>query len=327
MASVLARSLALWLTAAPPLVPATTSIPTPEAMQVTAEAALAAARAAERTAEAVRELAKRIDELEDDLPDEMPPETPLRYLLNFEASSDSGNSSQFKGNLALQVDGTFGAWSMRARTEGAYGQTQQSQTANGVTTTADVVSVFNAGALLRGDRAYTPFLGNFVQGRVFTDRKASIRLRTTAEVGLNFVWWEVKRGDFLKTRLSTSLGFRAIHEDLHQYYPVPQNQLPRWIFGPPLALDFLYALNKQASFRQTFDILAALAEPRERKDLETPAMSLRPDLRVESVSTLAASLTEVITLTASFTLRYISDPAPGKKTTDTSLSAGVNFKF
>jgi hypothetical protein len=280
-----------------------------EAARQAAEAARQAAEAARASADAVRALTDYVKRQEG-VPAEGPELPPWSYQLGFSAIANAGNSSAFNGKTTLAVDGHWRDWGTELRATGAYGQSQGADSVDPPETTA-----FNGAASLKGIRNYTPLLGSYVQVGAATDHVASIEYQLTGEVGISLMWWEVQRQDYVQSRLRTSIGFRALRERRFTYYPtsaeVPDSL--RLLYGPPVSLNFRYALSKTAFVTEDAEIVYAVNNTK--------------DLRATSNTALNVQLTDGLALQVAYKVRYIGSPAAGKRTTDTELSTGLAWTW
>lgn len=277
-----------------------------DTVRMAAEAAQVAAEAARVTAESVRALTAHVAENETEIPVDPPKLPEWAYQLSLSALMNTGNSTSFSGKAAIGVDGNWHDWSLEVRGNAAYAQ-------NSPLGTTDLPTVFNSGLTARGTHFFTPFIGMYALGSVAQDRVASIRMQAFGDLGVSLIWWETERDDYIHSRLRTSVGFRALHEERHQYYPTEGVEQSRMIYGPPISLSFRYGITKYAYFTEDFDV--------------TPDVTSQADTRATSTSVLSAQVTQRTGLQLAFKVRYIGQPAPGKNTTDTELSAGINFSF
>jgi putative salt-induced outer membrane protein YdiY len=277
-----------------------------EAARRAAMAAQSAAESAQATAEAVRALTQHVASLEQDIPTDQPKLPEWAYHINFAALMNTGNSTSFSGKAGLGVDGNWHDWSLELRANAAYAQNSP------LGTTAEP-TVFNYALTARGTHFYTPFIGTYLLASVLQDRVASIRMQAFGDLGIPLVWWETTREDYIRSRLRTGVGFRALHEERHQYYPVGGQELSKMIYGPSLTVNFRYGLTKYAYFTEDFDI--------------TPDVTSGSDTRAGSTTVLSAQVTRRTELQLAFKVRYIGAPAPDKRSTDTELSAGLNFNI
>ena len=273
-----------------------------------ADAARSAAEAAKATAAAVHELAGHVIDLEHPEPSRKPELPEWSYHLGISALAKTGNSSQFSGQSNLGVNGHWREWALELRARGAYGA---SQPLAGLA--SDAITTANAGLSARGEYNYTPFLGNYLTGSVFTDRMASIKYQLYGEPGINLMWWEIERDGYIKSRLRTSLGLRVMRESRKQFYPTPLALEAIFLYGPSVSLAYRYALSRGVYVTEDADVTYNIPNSR--------------DVRLNSQTALAVSMTDHVALQVGALIRHIGHPAPGRKATDFELNVGLTFDF
>lgn len=273
-----------------------------------ADAARSAAEAAKAIAAAVHDVAGHVQSLEHPEPSRKPELPEWSYHLGISAIAKTGNSSQFSGQTNLGVNGHWHEWALELRARGAYGA---SQPLAGLA--SDAVTTANAGLNARGEYNYTPFLGNYLTGSVFTDRMASIKYQVYGEPGINLMWWEVEREGYIKSRLRTSLGLRVMRESRKQFYPTPLPLEAMLLYGPSASFAYRYALSRGVYVTEDLDVTYNIPNSR--------------DVRLNSQSALAVSMTDHVALQVGANVRYIGHPAPGRKATDFELNVGLTFDF
>ncbi|MDF1562327.1 MAG: DUF481 domain-containing protein [Deltaproteobacteria bacterium] len=230
------------------------------------------------------------------------------YQLGLGLIAVSGNANAVTGKISGGAEGDWESWKVKLMAAAAYGQT------TAATTDLVEVTALNANLSLRGDRKVSKMFSIYLLTGVSADHIASIEAAGLGEAGASLTWWETKNGeDFVKSRFSTDLGFRFTHESRFQYFPAHENLDNVDIYSPRLALSLRYALTKTAVFTEEAEILPDLVNTK--------------NLRATSTSTLTAQLGGGVSLNAALQIRYIGDPAEGKKSTDTELSAGVAWAF
>ena len=222
----------------------------------------------------------------------------------------TGNSQTltFSTNAALERKSTEWIWGVKAFA--AYGQS----TAAGATSE---VTALNAGLQLRGDRRLTDQLSLYLLAGIDTDHLKSIEARPFGELGLSYIWFDVKEGDLQKTTLRTDLGFRYGREYRFQYYPtrIGPDQDPAFaevdIVAPRLGLFYRYAFNKEVIFTEDASALANV--------------SGQARVLFTSTSKLSARLTEKLSLGVGFVVNDDTVPPKGKVPTDTALTVGLEL--
>jgi putative salt-induced outer membrane protein YdiY len=280
-----------------------------KAAQAAAEAARSAAEAAKSTAGAVETLATHVEDIEHPEPKHMPELPEWSYQLSLSALANRGNADNFAGKLTTGVDGNWHQWSTELRGNAAYGLANVSNKNVPTDTTT-----FNGGISARGEHQYTPFIGNYALAAGAFDHVANIRYQAYGDLGVVIIWWEVERHGFVKSRLRTSLGARLMRESRAEYYTAEYRRLgDRWVWGPDLTVGYRYAINKDVYVAEDADLLYNVADGN--------------DIRFGSTTTLGAKMTDRVSLQASVKLRYIGEPAEGKKPFDGELSTGLNFSF
>lgn len=298
--------------AAPAAVVVEPSTVTTDAIHAAAEAAKAAAEAAQSTAQAVHDLAGHVEDLEHVEPTSAPALPVWSYQLGLNSLAKTGNASNFSGQATLGVDGHWHMWATEMRLRGAYGASNPVSDSDGVPDRQ--TTTFNGAASLRGERHFTPFLGNYILVSAATDRVASIQLQGSGELGLTLVWWEIERDGYVKSRLRTSIGLRYMREIRRQFYPERADiSMDRNIWGPPITVNYRYALTRNIYFTEDFDVLYDVNSSK--------------DVRINSQTVLAAGITDHVGLQIGFNVRYIGQPAENRRSTDTELTAGLNFSF
>jgi putative salt-induced outer membrane protein YdiY len=278
-----------------------------KAAHAAAEAAKSAADAAKSTADAVQTLATHVEDIEHPEPSEGPPLPEWSYQLSLGGLANTGNSSTFAYKLSAGIDGNWHNWGTEFRLSHAYGATDP------IGIPPDEVTTSNGHISARGSHNYTAYVGNYVLGGVTYDHVASIRYQAYGELGLTIDWWEVETHGYVKSRLRTSVGARAMRESRRQYYPTPQELPSRLIYGPPITVNYRYAINKGLYITEDADFLYNIAEPN--------------DMRGNSATALVVKLNEMIALQVGFKIRYIGQPAPDKKKVDTETSTNLTFSL
>ncbi len=255
-----------------------------------AEAAAAAAReaaeATKRLANVVQQLVEKRALLEGYEPAASPALSPWSYVLGLSALAIGGNANTYSSKLDIGVDGHWRDWNAELRMSGSYGQTSP---------TVDSELQINASkgeATLRGQRNYNPVLGIYLLGGGMFDRVASIAWQGYGESGISLLWWEHINGDFLRSRLRTSLGFRATREHRFQFYPDPLelDEPYRSIYGPTVTANFRFGMSRAAYFFEDAAIY---------QDAVTTA-----DTRVTSSTGITAQINQRVSLSVTYKVRY-----------------------
>lgn len=298
-------------------VPVANSVP--DAQQSAADAARSAAEAAKSAAESARAstaaLEKTLALLEaqsaaatkaEEAPAAAKPQA-WNYQLGVSFLSVTGNANALTGKLSGQAEGSFGKWGTKIVAGAMYGQT------TAATAVESEVTALNVNGSAKGQRAITDRFNAYVLGGTMMDRVASIALQGYGEAGVGLVWFEQKEEDFVKSKLTTDLGFRYTRELRAHYYPEYEKLPTVEIYSPALKASFRYALTKTAVFTQDVEILPDVVDT--------------ANLRGVATSALSAQIDKGISLALGFKVRYVGVPAPGAKSTDTELSAGVNWAF
>lgn len=301
-----------------PVMPIATAAP--DAQQSAADAARSAAEAAKSAADSARAstaaLEKTLAILEAQGVEEAPAEAAAalpakaqawNYQLGVSFLSVTGNANALTGKLSGQAEGAFGKWGTKIAAGATYGQT------TAPTAQESEVTALNVNASAKGQRAITDRFNAYVLAGTMMDRVASIAGQGYGEAGVGLIWFENKQDDFVKSKLTTDLGFRYTRELRAHYYPEYAKLPTVEIYSPALKGSFRYALSKTAVFTQDVEIL--------------PDVVNTKNLRGVATSTLSAQIDKGIALALGFKVRYVGDPADGAETTDTELSAGVNWAF
>lgn len=289
--------------------------PAPDAQQSAAEAARSAAEAARSAADAARASAAALEALVDrqkaevkqtEAPPAAEPQA-WNYQLGVSFLSVTGNANALTGKLGGQAEGTFGKWGTKIVAGAMYGQTTTSEAR------ASEVTALNVNASAKGQRAISERFNTYLLAGTMMDRVASIALQGYGEAGVGLVWFERKEDDFVKSKLTTDLGFRYTRELRAHYYPEYEKLPTVEIYSPAVKASFRYALTKTAVFTEEIEILPDVVDT--------------ANVRGVSTSTLSAQIDKGISLALGFKVRYVGVPAAGAKKTDTELSAGVNWAF
>lgn len=281
-----------------------------EAAQLAAEAAAKSAVAAEKAAStpaaalattaAAGSAAKPADAPK--LPDPSKTST-WTGLVGIGLIALTGNSEAvtFKGTAALERKTE--SWIYGVKASGVYGQSRATGAVD------SEINALAAAIQARGDRRFTPTLSGFVLAGEETDHLKSIEHRPYGEGGFSLQWWDVKEGEFQKSAFRTDLGFRYGHEFRFQYYPTAGALPGVDIIAPHAGALLRYGISKEIIFTQDADLLANLVGAAR--------------LLLTTNTKLAARLTDAVSIGITFSVAYDSVPAPARKSTDTSLSVGI----
>ncbi len=253
-------------------------------------------------------LATHVEDIEHPEPKNMPELPQWSYNLSLSALANRGNADNFAGKLSLGVDGNWHEWSTELRGQAAYGLANVSDQTLPTETTTN-----NGTISLRGEHNFNTYIGTYALAGGAYDRVASIRYQAYGDLGVVIIWWEVERHGFVKSRLRTSLGARLMRESRAQFYPTHVRLGDRWVYGPDVTVNYRYAINRDVYVTEDADLLYDVADNK--------------DMRFNSTTTLAAKMTDRLSLQAGIKLRYIGEPAQGKKSLDGELSTGLNFAF
>lgn len=298
--------------------------------QVNPDAAASAARAAaaaERAAEAAEKAAEAAQKSAESVaaakpaaaPAVVPPVVPAAAPvppdvlwsgtvgLGLIALTGNAQTITFSTNAAIERKSKEWIWGLKATA--AYGQNE----APGTSTSQ--VTALNGSVQARGDRRFTETTSMYLLAGVDTDHLASIESRPFGEVGVGLIWFDEKQGDLAKTSLRTDLGFRYGREYRFQYYPthVGPSQDPALaevdVVGPRLGVAYRYAVSKDVIFSEDVSAVGNVVD--------------QARLLFSSTSKLASRLTEKVSLGVSFVVNNDTAPPPGKVSTDTALSIGL----
>ena len=274
-----------------------------------AEAAERAAAAAERAALAAERIAAASAGAP---PAPAPPEAPpapvavQKWLGSAGVSliSLSGNASSLTAASSASLQREWSAWLLGLTTFGTYGQTRPPNSDE-----ARQVVALAAGGQLRGDRDVNEQVTVFLLSGVETNHVKSLELRGYVESGSGITWVNQKEGELQRTLLRTDLAIRYSKESQFQYYPVPLDLEDREIAGPRVGAAFRFSPRKGLLFTQDAEVIAnLLGESR---------------FLVNTTSKVSSMLTDALSLAVAFLVNYDSAPAPGRISTDTALTVGI----
>jgi putative salt-induced outer membrane protein YdiY len=220
----------------------------------------------------------------------------------------TGNSESLTLTGLVNLERKTEHWIVRAKANGAYGQARAAADA---TTDADVVAMRALGEL-RGDRRFGERATGFVMVGADTDHVKSVEERFYGEAGASMVWLDDKTEEFQRLLLRTDLALRYVNEIRFQYYPTPLNVDDVSLFGPRFGVAFRYGISKDTSFVQDAEVIPDITGGAGR-------------VLFNSTSKISSKLTSSFALSIGFTVTHDSLPAPGKRTTDTALIAGIDL--
>lgn len=222
----------------------------------------------------------------------------------------TGNAEALTLTSLLSLERKMEDWIVRAKASGAYGQ---ARAAVATTDEAEVVALRAMGEL-RGDRRFTERASGFLLAGVDTDHVKSIEERFYGEAGASMIWLDDKQDDFQRLMLRTDLALRYMNEQRFQFFPVPAQVPDVTLFGPRFGVAFRYGLSKDTAFVQEAEVIPNIVGATGR-------------VLFNSTSKLSSKLTKSLALGVSFVVTHDSQPAPGKRTTDTALTAGLDLSL
>lgn len=196
-------------------------------------------------------------------------------------------------------------WIYAVKVAGAYGQT----TPPGAQ--ASQVSALNALLEARGDRRLSEQLSLYLLAGIDTDHLKSIEERPFGEAGVSYLWFAEKEGELEKASFKTDLGFRYGREIRQQYYPTPARLDAVDIVAPRAGAAFRYAFSRDVIFTDEAGVLLNVSGATRVLFTDTAKLTSR--------------LTERIGLGVSFLVNDDSVPPPGKVSTDTALTVGLEI--
>lgn len=221
--------------------------------------------------------------------------------------SITGNAESLTLTGIVALERKTEHWIIGAKASGAYGQARP---ATDTGTEAEVVAMRAMGEL-RGDRRITEKVSAFVLAGAETDHVKSLEARIYGEGGASVVWVETKEAEFTRVLVRTDLALRYANEQRFQYYPTPLQVPDVSLLAPRFGVAFRYAMSKDVQFAEDAEIL--------------PNLLGEARVLVNSTTKLSSRLTESLALNVGFVVNYDSAPAPGKRSTDTALTAGIEL--
>lgn len=310
---VLAATLSQAPATVEPAAPAPTTAEL-SAVERAAQAAERAAAAAEKTAALAQKMAESTGAVP---PAEAKPATTEEKKKDVWAGSVglslmsiTGNTDAITFSANAAADRTFEVWTLGFRANGAYGQTQGSDT------TPPSVVALRALASVRGDRSFGKLVALFALTSLDADHVKSIEWRWQAELGVGLTFVNKKEGDLERMFLRLDIAGRFAHESRYQFFPVQLALAPAQLVAPRAGIVFRYAVNKHIRFSEEAEVVPNVLGPTAGKRV-----------LVNTNTKLAAALTEMVSMNVSFLTSSDSVPAEGKKPLDTSLTVGLEAAF
>jgi len=241
----------------------------------------------------------------------VPPDVIWSGTLGLGLIALTGNSQTVTFSTNAAFERKSKEWILGIKASAAYGQNQAPGDAS------SQVTALGGTLQARGDRRFSDTTSLYLLAGIDTDHLQSIESRPFGEVGVALIWFDEKQGDLAKTSLRTDLGFRYGREYRFQYYPVhvgPSGDPALAevdIVAPRLGVAYRYAVNKDIIFTEEVSAIANVVDTAR--------------LLFSSTSKLASRLTQKVALGVSFVVNDDTVPAPGKVSTDTALSVGLEI--
>ncbi len=241
-----------------------------------------------------------------------PPPPPPKWAgsVGFGLISLTGNSTALTVNMTGLAEYKTPDWIYGLKVSGIYGRSRAPS--NDPNAESQVLAL--AGSLqLRVDRRINQTVSAYLLGGAEADHVKSVEFRGIAEAGAGIIWLDVKEGDLAKALVRTDLAFRYANESRFQYYPTPMSLPGATLYAPKLGLALRYAFSKEVGLLEDAEVL--------------PSVSGDGRVIFNSLFKLTASLVGSLSLAVGFTVNFDSLPAPTKKSTDTALSVGLEYKL
>lgn len=170
-----------------------------------------------------------------------------------------------------------------------------------------------AGSLqARVDRRLSEMISAYVLGGAEADHVKSVEFRGIAEGGAGIIWISRKEADLERLLLRTDLAFRYANESRFQYYPTPMSLPGAVLYAPKLGVAFRYAFSTEVKVIEDAEVLPGVTDGR---------------VVINNFTKLTARLVKSLAASLGFTVNYDSAPAPGKLSTDTALSVGLEYQL
>ncbi len=281
-----------------------------------AEAAQKAAEAAQKAAEAAAQAAEAAAQVAGKAPPAAPPAAAAPALSKWSATVNLSLISITGNATAVTLSGTGSVelktpeWIYGLKASAIYGESKPPTNDPNATTQ---VLALAASLQLRVDRRIGEIFSAYLLGGVETDHVKSVEVRGIGEAGGSIKWVNVQEADFTRALLRTDLAFHYANESRFQYYPTTMSLPGATLYAPKFGVAFRYYLSKAVGFSEDAELL--------------PNVVGDSRLVVNSLSKLTAGLTGSLSLAVGFTVNYDSAPAPPKKSTDTALSVGLEYKL
>lgn len=331
-ASLLALSLSLTqapVAPAAPVAPQPQVTVAPEAHASAAQAAERAAVAAEAAAKAAQSAAETVAKLAQAQEDRAKAAAAAAAPAAVEAKKEEEkkDDAAWSGNVGLSLISLTGnantltftangaverkssAWVFGLKGSASYGQARPTDE------TVSQVTALAAGLQGRADKRLSETVNGYLLGGAETDHVKSVEFRGYGEGGGAIQWLDVKDGDLSKLALKMDIGLRYSDEQRFQYYPDPKDLERLVLVAPRVGVSFRYALTKSIIFTENLEALVNLWG------------DTRGRVLANSTTTLAAKLTDSLSLNTSFLVAHDSVPAAGKVATDTTLQFGLGWSF
>ncbi len=246
------------------------------------------------------------------------PATPAEPAASKWAGSVGFGLVSITGNAtAVTVNGTGLAelktpkWIYALKVSGIYGVSKPPT--NDPNATSQVLALA-ASLQLRLDRRISEAISAYLLGGAETDHVKSVEFRGIGEAGAGIIWVSEKEGELERMLLRTDLAFRYANESRFQYYPTPTMSLPgATLYAPKLGVAFRYAFSNEVKFFEDAEVL--------------PNVVGSGRVVVNNLTKLTARLVKSLSASLGFTVNFDSAPAPGKKSTDTALSVGLEYQL
>ncbi len=197
---------------------------------------------------------------------------------------------------------------------GGYGQATNAPVAPATEGDTQVL-LYNAGVTGQFDYRFNDMISAFVGAGVDTDHVKSVELRGYGDLGVGVLWLNVKAEKYQKVLLKTDLNLRVQPEERFQYYPTEQALPSAFLLGPRVAVNFRYAMSEGTFFAEDLEVIPNVIGDSAGRVL------------FNSNSKLAVSVAANVSVSASLSFKYDSQPAEGKKDLDTLVTFGLDAAF
>ena len=217
----------------------------------------------------------------------------------------TGNSETLTFSMASAFERKSPEWILAFKAAAAYGQ---GTPAGGP---SSEVTALNAAVGARADRRFDEQVSLYLTLGIDADHLKSIEARPMGELGVSYIWFDVKEGDLQKTSFRTDLGIRGGREYRFQYYPTPLNIPDVDLVAPRLGIAYRYAFTKEIIFTEEASGLINVVGDTSGRWLWN------------STSKLSSRLFSKVSLGVGFVVNHDTHPAPGKVRTDTATTIGL----